>query len=73
MRGRGEEALLTAIISEDAARARGEVASGVAMLRANAVAVRDLSEMAAIAEEIRKRDSQLGVEGDVRGLSLRRD
>lgn len=54
MRARGEEALLTAIISEDAARAAGEVRSGIAMLRANEILVRDVGEMGEIAEEVRR-------------------
>lgn len=54
MRTRGEEALLTAIIHEDAIRARGEVASGIAMLKANEIAVRSLGEMEKIAEEVRR-------------------
>lgn len=54
MRGRGEEALMTAVISEEAMRARGEVASGVAMLRATEISVRDVGEMGEIAEEVRR-------------------
>jgi len=54
MRGRGEDALMTAIISEDAMRAKGEVASGVAMLRASEVMVRGVGEMGEIAEETRR-------------------
>jgi len=53
MRKRNEEALLTAVISEEAGR-REEVASGVAMLRANEIIVRDAGEMAAIAEEVKR-------------------
>ena len=52
MRGRGEEALMTAIIHEGAMRARGEIATGIAMLRANEIAVRDVEEMGEIAEEV---------------------
>ena len=54
MRGRGEEALMTAIINEDAIRLKGEVASGMAMLRANEIVVRDVGEMGEIAEETRR-------------------
>ena len=54
MRGRGEEALMTAVISEEAMRARGEGASGVAMLRATEISVRDVGEMGEIAEEVRR-------------------
>jgi Protein of unknown function (DUF3037) len=54
MRKRQEEALLTAVISEDATRKREEVASGMAMLKANEIEVRDVSEMAEIAEEVRR-------------------
>ena len=54
MRERGDEALMTAIVSEGAARARGELASGVAMLRANEVAVRDVGEIEEMAEELRR-------------------
>jgi hypothetical protein len=54
MRARGEETLMTAIISEDAVRLKGEVASGVAMLRANQIVVRDVFEMAEIADETRR-------------------
>jgi hypothetical protein len=65
LRGRGEEALMTAIISEGAGQ-RGarsesrvalssrEVAAGIAMLRANEIAVREVREMATIAEEVRR-------------------
>jgi len=45
---------MTAIVSEGAARARGELASGVAMLRANEVAVRDVGEIEEMAEELRR-------------------
>lgn len=54
MRKKNEAALLTAVISEEAVRRREEVASGVAMLRANEIAVRDVGEMAVIAEEARR-------------------
>ena len=54
MRARGEEALMTAIVSEEAARGRGEVASGLAMLRAQEIAVRDVGELGEIAEEVRR-------------------
>jgi len=51
MRGRGEEAAMTAIISDEAARVQREAASGVAMLRANEISVRPVGEMRGIAEE----------------------
>ncbi len=54
MRKRNEEALLTAIVSEDAARRREEVASGIGMLKANEIRVRDVREMAEIADEVRR-------------------
>lgn len=54
LRKRGEQALLTAVISEDAARKREEVASGIGMLRANEIAVREIGEMAEIADEVRR-------------------
>jgi hypothetical protein len=54
MRKKHQEALLTAIVSEDAARKREEVASGIGMLRANEIRVRDVSEMAEIADEVRR-------------------
>jgi chorismate mutase len=54
MRGRGEEALMTAVISADAMKARGEVASGIAMLKANEIGVRSLGEMGEIAAEVKK-------------------
>jgi len=54
MRRRGQEALLTAIVSEDAARRREEVVSGMGMLRANEILVRDVGEMAEIAGEVRR-------------------
>jgi len=54
MRGRGEEALLTAVINDEALRARGEVASGIAMLRANEAVVRGVGEMGEIAESVRR-------------------
>ncbi len=54
MRKRQEEALLTAIINDEAMRSKGEIASGIAMLKANEVVVRGLGEMAAIAAEARR-------------------
>ena len=54
MRRRGEEALMTAIVSEDALRRKGEVASGIAMLRANEVGVRGVEELGEIAERVRR-------------------
>jgi hypothetical protein len=55
MRARGEEALMTAIVSEEAMReSRREVASGVAMLRVSEVEVRGLGDMSEIAEGIRR-------------------
>ena len=54
MRSRNEKALMTAIVSEEALRLRGEVASGIAMLRANEVEVRGLGEMGEIAERVRR-------------------
>lgn len=54
MRKRNQEALLTAIVSEDAARKREELASGIGMLKANEIRVRDVGEMAEIAEEVRQ-------------------
>jgi hypothetical protein len=54
MWARGEEASMTAVINEDAVRSRGEAASGVAMLRANEIMVRDVAEMGKIAEEVRR-------------------
>src|SRR6267378_2124334 len=53
MRKRGEAALLTAVISEDAGR-REEIASGIGMLKANEIRVRDVGEMAEIADEVRR-------------------
>jgi hypothetical protein len=53
MRSREEEALLTAIVSEEALQARGEAASGIAMLRASAVEVRGVGEMGEIAARLR--------------------
>jgi hypothetical protein len=52
MRARDDDALMTAIISEDAVRAKGEVASGLAMLRENQIMVRDVGEMDEIAKEV---------------------
>ncbi len=54
MRKRNEDAWLTAIINEDAIRGKGEVASGIGMLRANEIDVRGVGEMAEIAEEVRR-------------------
>ena len=54
LKARGEEALLTAVINEDAVRNKGEVASGIAMLRASEIQVRGVGEMAGIAEEVRR-------------------
>ena len=54
MRSRNENALMTAIVSEQALGLRGEVASGIAMLRANEVEVRGLGEMGEIAERVRR-------------------
>ena len=54
MRKRGDEALLTAVVSQEAMRAKGEVGSGIAMLRANEITVRSVEEMAEIAEEVRR-------------------
>lgn len=53
MRKRSEEALLTAVVSEEA-RQRDEAASGIGMLRANEIAVRVVEEMAEVAEEVRR-------------------
>jgi Protein of unknown function (DUF3037) len=54
MRARGDQALMTAVISEDAIRLKGELTSGVAMLRANEILVRDVAEVGEIAEETRR-------------------
>jgi len=54
MRKRGEEALMTAVISANAMQSKGEVASGIAMLKANEIVVRSVVEMAKIAEEVRR-------------------
>ena len=54
MQKRGEEALMTAVISEEAQRARGEVASGVAMLRDNLIEVRSVAELEEIGERVRR-------------------
>lgn len=51
---RGEEALMTAIVSDDALRAEGDVASGIAMLKTNEIAVRGVGEMTEIAGEVRR-------------------
>jgi hypothetical protein len=53
MRRRGEEALMTAVISEEAGRAKGEVGSGLAMLRDHSIEVRSVAEMGEIAEQVR--------------------
>jgi hypothetical protein len=53
MRARNEEALLTAVINEEALRAKGEVASGIGMLRANEIEVLGVAEMPEIAERLR--------------------
>ena len=52
MKARGDEPLLTAVISEFAAR-REDAAPAIAMLREREITVRDVGEMAAIAEEVR--------------------
>jgi len=54
MRARGDEAVLTAVISEEAMRAKGEVLTGIEMLRANEVRVRTVDEMGDIVEEVRR-------------------
>jgi hypothetical protein len=54
MRARGDDAAMTAIVSEEAMRARGEVASGVGMLRAHEIVVREVGQMGEIAEEVRR-------------------
>lgn len=54
MRKRGEEALMTAVVAEQALRSAGEVASGIAMLRANEIRVRSVEEMGEIAGEVRR-------------------
>jgi hypothetical protein len=54
LRQKNEQAVLTAVISEDAARRRDEVTSGIGMLRANEILVRDVSEMRVIGEEVRR-------------------
>jgi hypothetical protein len=54
LRKQNEAAVLTAVISEDASRRRDEVASGIGMLRANEILVRDVSEMRVIADEVRR-------------------
>ena len=51
LRRKNEQAVLTAVVSEDAARRREETASGIGMLRANEIVVRDVTEMAEIAGE----------------------
>jgi Protein of unknown function (DUF3037) len=50
----GDEALLTAVISEDAMRSTGEAASGIAMLRANEVEVRSVREIGEIAKDAKR-------------------
>lgn len=54
MQHREERALMTAVINEDAMRLRGEIASGVAMLKANEIEVRNVGEMAQIADEVKR-------------------
>jgi hypothetical protein len=54
MRARSEEALLTAVIHEEAIRGKGEIASGIAMLRASEIRVRSVGEMGEIVEEARR-------------------
>jgi len=54
MRKGGQDAMLTAVISQDAMRRREEVASGIGMLRANEIAVRDIADIAEIADEVRR-------------------
>jgi len=64
MRARGEEALMTAIVNEEAMREiprfdkretwGSQVASGIAMLRASDVEVRSVGEMEEIAERVRR-------------------
>jgi hypothetical protein len=53
MRMNGDDALLTAVISEEAMRANRDVASGIEMLRACEVRVRGVEELAEIAEGVR--------------------
>jgi len=53
-RKQNQEALLTAIIREDAIRAKSDIASGIGMLKAQDIWVRDVGEMAAVAEEVRR-------------------
>ena len=54
MRQRGEEALMTAVISAETRQSKGEEVSGIARLKVNEVAVRSVGEMAEIAEEVRR-------------------
>jgi len=54
MRSRGEEAFMTAILNEEALRAKGELGSGIAMLRANEVVVRGVGEMGEVGAEVRR-------------------
>jgi hypothetical protein len=53
-RKQDQEALLTAIIREDAIRAKREVAFGIAMMKSQEIQVRDMGEMTAVAEEVRR-------------------
>ena len=54
VRARGEDSLMTAIISEEAARTQGEAAKGLKMLRANEIIVRDIGKMSEIAEAAKR-------------------
>ena len=54
MRKRGDEALMTAVVSEEALRSKSDVSSGIAMLRKSEVAVRGAGEMAEIAGEAKR-------------------
>jgi hypothetical protein len=54
LRARGDEVLMTAVVSEAVMRARGEVASGVGILRASAITVRGVEEMGEIAVEVKR-------------------
>ena len=54
MQKKNQSALLTAIVSEDSARRREEIVSGVGMLRASGIVVRAVSEIAVIADEVRE-------------------
>lgn len=53
MKKRKEDARLTAIVSQEAMRLKEEAASGIALLRANDVAVRSVEEMPEIADKVR--------------------